>query len=214
MADTTNLVSYVDAAIQMALAGYPEYLPPVPGFSSSKVRRLLNWLCKMDGTHYLEIGTHRGSTFIPALYHNPYTKGTCIDNFSLVQDPIVADVLVDNIQKWLNSGLEEHIRIINQDCFAVNVSTITPPVNVYFYDGDHSLDAQIKAFTYFNSCFADTFVAVVDDANYSAEVMVGTAQAWQQLGYKILKRWDLAGDYNGSEAGFWNGIILAVLSKG
>ena len=206
-----DLVSYVDAAIQMALAGYPEYLPPVLGYSSSKVRRLLNWLCKMNdnNTHYLEIGTHRGSTFIPALYKNYYAKGTCIDNFSLWCDPITYMDLRKNIETWLPDKM---VNVINKDCFTVDVSTIRP-VNVYFYDGDHSLDSQIKAFTYFNSCFTNTFVAVVDDANYSAEVMVGTARAWQQLGYNVLKRWDLPGDYDGSEAGWWNGIILAVISK-
>ena len=69
---------YIDYAIQQAEAGIPD-IPPIKGFSSDKVRRLLNWLCKPEGTNYLEIGTHRGSTLIPALYGNDHTIATCID---------------------------------------------------------------------------------------------------------------------------------------
>src|SRR3990170_3014601 len=64
----------------------PEEVLSIEGYSSRKIKQLLNRLCSKPDTTYLEIGLHVGSTFIPALYNNPIKAAVGIDNWSLPDD--------------------------------------------------------------------------------------------------------------------------------
>ena len=85
-------------------------------------------------------------------------------------------------------------------------------INIYFYDGGHSQEQQKLAFTYYNSIFEDTFIAIVDDYNCD-KVQKGTQEAFQELGYTILFEEYLPALYNGDKDNWWNGIYVAVISK-
>ncbi len=52
------------------------------GFTSPKVRHLLNNLGSLEGLDYLEVGVHRGATFVATNYKNALASATAIDNWS------------------------------------------------------------------------------------------------------------------------------------
>ena len=54
----------------------------LPGMSSKRNRHLLNNIVDMPDVNYLEIGVHKGSTFISALYQNDINYAYAIDNWS------------------------------------------------------------------------------------------------------------------------------------
>ena len=56
------------------------------GFTSPKVRHLLNNLGSLDGLDYLEVGVHRGATFVAANYRNTLASATAVDNWSEFAD--------------------------------------------------------------------------------------------------------------------------------
>ena len=203
---------FVEACIEKAENGLPAYIPPVSGFSSDKVRRLLNNLCSKAGTFYLEIGVHNGSTFIPALYRRSRVVATCIDNWS--PHPVITEnkrsTFEDNIEKYL--GKDRKINIIEHDMFTVDLALIPHKINVYFFDGPHDFPAQYQAFVHYNPIFADRFIAIVDDYNW-LEPRDGTQKAFKDLGYQIVFERVLPGDYNGSDKNWWNGLYVAIVDK-
>lgn len=182
-------------------------LPTVEGYSSTMVRQLLNALNSHPNTkRYLEIGVHMGSTFIPAVFGNK-VKPTCIDNWSRF----------GNFRPQFEANIKKHlpgrkVNLIECDAFQVDLSKVWQPVDVYFFDGEHSYDDQYKALTYYDHVLASQFVFLVDDWNW-AEPRDATHKAIADLGYNVIKEWALEGDYNGSERGWWNGLGVFALEK-
>jgi len=201
---------YINKSIELAEAGLPADIPIVEGLSSNKIRRLLNWLCSADDINYLEIGVHRGSTFIPALWDND-AVGTCIDIWDshwALKDAQRVD-LETNLEEWLPG---RPVNIIEHDMFTVDLTLIPPNVNVFFFDGPHDRDAQYQAFAYYDPVFADRFVALVDDWN-NIESKEETRRAFKDLGYKVRAEWELPGTPCRDEARWWNGLYVAMVEK-
>lgn len=211
--DAESLIVHVKNSIQMATNGKSKLtsnILGIEGMSSSKVRHFLNNLCALPEAFYFEVGVWRGSTFVSALYQNTATLygAIAIDNWAQFGGP-KGDFLA-NTSKYL---AKNSFRFYEQDVFSVDVKDIfNLPVTIYFYDGDHTAEAQRSAFTYFNTIFADTFIAVVDDWNHEP-TRIGTKQAFAELGYTILFEQILPANYNGDLANWWNGLYVAVIQK-
>ena len=175
-----------------------------------KVRHLLNNLCTLPNARYLEIGVYRGSTFISALYENTNNllDAIAIDNWSEYgsQKSIFYDACIKYLDK-------KSFRFYELDSFAVNTHDVfSHQINIYFYDGNHSFDAQRKAFTYYNEIFSDVFIALVDDWNVSW-VRGGTKKAFEELGYTVLFEQELPARFNEDRENWWNGLYVAVIKK-
>ena len=180
----------------------------IDGMSSCKVRHFLNNVCSLEGAQYLEIGIYKGSTFIAGLYkNNNLIDPIAIDNWSEFGGRYA-------FKQYTNKFLLENVfRVIDQDAFSINVHQLFyRPVNIYFYDGYHSYEAQYKAFTHYDKVFADTFIAIVGDWN-SDQVRNGTQDAFKALGYTILFEEVLPAPYNGDKDNWWNGLYVAVIKK-
>jgi len=206
--------AYVEKSIGLAEAGLPPDLPIVEGLSSNKIRRLLHWLCKPDGTNYLEIGTHTGSTFIPAIWGNPGAFGQCIDIWDQEHwalGNVKREDFETNLEKWLP---DRQINIVEQDMFTVPMRALVPGVNVYFFDGPHDRKAQYQAFARYNPIFADRFVALVDDWN-NIEPREETRRAFTDLQYRVEAEWELPGlcQNNRDTERWWNGLYVAIVDK-
>jgi hypothetical protein len=181
----------------------------IDGMSSSKVRHFLNNLCTLPETRYLEIGVWKGSTFISAVYKNESTiaQAVAIDNWSQFGAPYAE--FEKNIEHFVNG---QNNQLYSLNCFNINLNEFSKPINIYFYDGDHSEATQEQAFTYFNAIFDDIFIAVVDDWNFP-EVPKGTYSAFKKLKYHILFEQVLPADHNCDKANWWNGLYVAVIKK-
>ena len=211
--DPHLLIDHVKTSITKASNGQSKLIPSIlkiEGMSSSKGRYLLNNLCSLPGISYLEIGVHKGSTFISALYGNTGTLSyaVAIDDWS--------DFARQNKDFMVNTSLyipKKAFTLIEHDCFSIDIKENFPkPINMYFYDGNHGREYQRKAFTYYNDILDDTFIALVDDWNFS-DVEQGTKQAFQELGYTILFEELLPGMTLNDSQNWWNGMYVAVIQK-
>lgn len=208
MINSDTIQGYIDAINN----GIVLQLPQIKGYSSAKVRRLLNLLVNNVASHYLEIGVHLGSTFIPAIYKSTIPV-TCIDNWSRFGN--YRSEFVKNLQNY--DLMTDRVQIIEQDCFTVDLDIIEAhggKVDVYFYDGDHEppKDPQFKAIDYFYPVLADEFILLVDDANYPG-VVEPTRRAIEKHKLQIIHEWLLPGPYNGGPDDWWNGLLVMVLRK-
>lgn len=199
-------ISDIERAISEAENGRPAEFPVVPGYSSPKVRRLLNNLCSNPGAIYLEIGTHLGSTFIPALHGNE-ALATCIDNWSM--DGHTKIDFQANLDQFLP---EREVVVIESDAFQVYLPLINQPVDVYFYDGPHDRNSHYMAFSYFNSVLADRFVVLIDDVRW-AEPREETYRAINDLKYKNLWARTLPAKSTQDPEAWWGGLYVALLEK-
>ena len=173
------------------------------GFTSPKVRHLLNNLGSLDGLDYLEIGVHRGATFVAANYQNTLASSTAVDDWSeFADDARVKDEFLHHCSTLLAPG---SYRFLEQDCFTVTREQIPTPINFYLYDGEHSFDAQRKALTHFYALLDDTFIFVVDDYGWDA-ARRGTEEAIGELGLERVYERELT-------EGWWNGLYVSVLRK-
>ncbi|HEY2810772.1 MAG TPA: hypothetical protein VGJ00_05235 [Rhabdochlamydiaceae bacterium] len=206
------LIAHVKASIAKAQESHSTLnnnVFSIRGFSSAKVRRLLNSLCSLNGGTYLEIGCCTGSTFVPAVYGNQQTLRDiiAIDNWSEFEGP--RSTFFKNVNRFLEP---DKLRFFETDCFSINVSTAFPhPVSIYFYDGNHSEKSQRAAFTHFNPIFDDVFIAVVDDWNWQ-QVQRGTFQAFEELQYKVHYQQEFLTTGNNPDS-WWNGLYIAVIEK-
>ena len=208
-----KLISNVQNCIanaQLGKSGLPKKVLEIDGMSSDKVRHLLNNLCALPNTSYLEIGVWKGSTWISALYGNSnvITSAVAIDDWSEFNAP--KKEFFKNISKFLRSRVG---RFYSENAFDLCKDQIfKKPVTTYFYDGNHSALSQELAFTYYNDVLDDVFVAIVDDWNFY-EVPLGTYAAFDKLGYTILYEMILPAGYNGDRDNWWNGLYVAVIRK-
>jgi hypothetical protein len=188
----------------------PEILT-LPGMSSPLVRHFLNNLCSLPKLNYLEIGCWKGSTLVSALYGNKQTLCTAIaiDNWSTCNEKPIKDIFMRAIQTYLR---DYPLRFFEQECFSVDLANaFHEPINVYFYDANHNALSHKKAFTYFNSIFADVFIAVVDDWNWE-RVRQGTRSAFKRLNYHIAYEQEFFTSGNNPND-WWNGLYVAIVRK-
>lgn len=213
--DANQIVDHVKKSVRDATQGKSKLSPELlslygekDGASGIKERHLLNNLCSLPGTRYLEIGVFHGSTFLAALF----------DNSSNIVDAIAIDnwsQFGNNKESFLSKAYrflpQNSFRFIEQDAFSIDLKKlVNAPITTYFYDGDHSFESQYKAFTYFDPILADVFIAIVDDWNANAEK--ATRAAFKQLGYTILYEQSLRGN-NGDVNNWWYGVYVVVIKK-
>lgn len=211
---TSALVTHVQQSISNADQGISKLTPEVlalPGMSSARVRHFLNNVCSLPHLNYLEIGCWKGSTLVSALYGNQKTvhEAIAIDNWALHPQEPIKDIFLATVHTYLDGY---PLRYIEQDCFTINVTnTFKNPINVYFYDANHNARSHEKAFTHFNTAFADTFITTVDDWNWD-RVQHGTRSAFEKLRYTIMYEREFL--TAGNDPNDWyNGLYIAVISK-
>ncbi len=182
-----------------------EYISKLDGLSSPKVWHLLNNLCAGSNS-YLEVGCFKGSTLLAAIYKNP-VYAFAIDNFSM--SPETRKDFFNNTQ---HADFEFH----EGDCFSFDLRKIKKPIELYFYDGSHTAEAQYNALTHFAGALADEFIWVVDDWDLS-KMKTCSLSAIKDLGYKLIEMHELKGHTSESleirKAGFWGGLGCMRIKK-
>lgn len=185
----------------------------INGMSTPEVRMFLNELVYED-TNYLEIGTHRGSTFVSAMYKNNPKSAVAIDSYG-------GPMFASDIKKEFLKNCEEHgvknFKFIHNDSFALrkNEMELINDVNVYFYDGAHNAKEHEMALTYFYERLANIFIFIVDDWVHEPAIE-GTLNAIKKLNPKVHKKWELGYSQhiqNNPELSWHNGLYIAVLEK-
>jgi hypothetical protein len=177
-----------------------EFIQTLNGLSSPKVWHLLNNLAAQSTT-YLEIGAYMGSSTLAALTGNN-VKATVVDNFCM--KPKVRGHFFKNTEKLTFDFIE-------QDCFTIDTSRLTP-FDLYFFDGEHTYDAQYNAIRYFLPCMKNEFTYIVDDWNNSP-VQNGTKDAIRDCGLEIVDFIERKNNLMKDKAGWWCGVAVFKLKK-
>ena len=203
-------VEAVDASIQAAEFNWPRYLPNVPGFTSGRVRRLLNNLCSLPNVTYLEIGCHVGCTLTGALYGHTQTRAVAIDNWSLFpeQGADLERQFRRNVATHLDAA---YLTVFGQDAWTVDPGGL-PKIDVYFYDGAHDRESHRRALTHFASAFADRMLYICDDWRWQ-EVRDGTADGLSVIPFDAVRIWELPADYERDVEKWWNILGLYLLER-
>lgn len=203
-----SMINFVRQAIDRSesfLSKVPEDMWFFGGhMTSPRSRHLLNNICSFSDVRYLEIGVHKGASLIGALYNNKINYAYAIDNWSEFGNHI--EELHSNINKYIPNC---PLKFFNMDAFKIEITSL-PKFNIYFYDGGHSTIDQERAFTYFNSCFDDVFIAIVDDWMWD-QVREGTFNAFSKLNYTLLFEKEVALRYNNDIP--WRFMYVCIIKK-
>lgn len=210
---------HIDRSIARALVG-ESYLDPavlnILGFATPTMRHLFNNLCNIEGLTYLECGVYTGGSFISAFNNNPI-QAIGIDNFCQTWAPgrDIRGEFMEN-KKIFTSPLAptQSVRFYQDDCFKPGLLNGLTGIDIFFYDGDHTKEAQAKALPHFFDVLAPVFLFIVDDACWK-DVADGTAEGFVTLADKmvILKDWELIGEKRQDDSVFHNGVALYLCKK-
>lgn len=207
---------HIENSINKALngvSGIDQRVLHCRGFSTFTIRSLFNSLCNTgEPITYLEVGLFCGATFCASFNKNTISIG--IENhsqdFSAGFDQVKQE-LKDNVENLKELGKE--VKVIYEDCFAMDKSVLPDDIDIYFFDGFHSEETQRKALPYFLDKMANRFIWVVDDANWDY-VKEGTLNGLEELKDKIEieKEWML-GENCHNHPIWHNGILIYLINK-
>jgi len=215
----TQLTAHVEDSIAKSLRHESHIdvgILSIKGFSTGVQRRLVNSLTRLpkDDPCYLEVGLYAGATFCAAINNNPRLTAVGVENFSQpFGDDTIRAQLENNFACYAGDALSA--KLVNSDCWAIPPEDLPPlPVDVFYFDGEHSVESQAKALPHFIDQMADDFIFMVDDANWDT-VRDGTAEGFAKLGSRVTVRREwLLSDPQRHDGPIWhNGVLLFVCSK-
>ena len=216
------LVDRVIRAIDNAVDDNSNFKPDgynVLGLSSNKVRHFLNNLCSERGTIYADVGCYTGSTLFAALMGNQSVKAYAIDDFSegcirpknknlfdkyTIDNPI--DEFIQNAEKYFNTDCS--VGFCVKPILQMEFNPEFKP-NVIFYDAEIE-DNMIPNLEHIHNQAADSYILVVDDANFNGAV--DNAKEFlkgKDVVYDRIIRTEIVED----EKDWWNGLYIAVIEK-
>lgn len=213
MSKLEQLKQIIDTALQGAGKSKlnNEVIDSVGGFTSPNIRHLMNNLGAIS-THYVECGSHVGSTLISTGYKNDNLKSAIgIDNFSLFDD---GHNTRNDLFKHCEMFIHNQYAIVEKDFYTTNKKDLPNPIDLYLYDGGHSFDEQRKGITHIVPFLADEAIIVVDDGIWD-EPNAGTMKGLMESGLEICWLTVLDGGVRSdcSERGWWNGLIVCLVKK-
>lgn len=203
---------HIDSAIERALRGESHLDPAVLdilGFATPTMRHMFNNLCHVEGLTYLECGTYAGATFCAAVNNNP-ARVIGIDNFSQAWHE-GRDVAQEFFGNHARFSADPMLFFYRADCFTTGL-IIERRIDVFYFDGDHTREAQARALPHFVPALANTFLFIVDDYNWP-DVRSGTEDGFRVLSTRIVREWILKGEQSQDDPVWHNGVALFLCEK-
>lgn len=179
----------------------------IDGMSSSSNRHLLNNLVDIPDINYLEIGVWKGSTFISALYQNNVSSAYAIDDWSQFMEYDLKGCFLNNCNNF-----NINYKLIEDNCFAVDLSNIKSKIDVFFYDGNHDRKLTRNAIVYYYNVLADEFMYIIDDYDWD-DVNYGVDDAIVKMGLDVIYKKHLHSNGMNDTETWWNGIGIFIFRK-
>ncbi len=211
-----TLIEHVEQAIAKAWK-HESRLPPetleVGGRTSPKIRHLLNNLCGLPDTVFLEAGSWKGASFISALAGNEDTvrAGIAIDNWCCRgggpgENYGESEQLFDKARSRFLGQYGDRQQKIKQDLFTITSLPVVP--TVFYYDADHG---KTEAGTrHFFDMIADPCIVCVDDWSWDF-VQAGWRKA--SADRTIVKEWELPTEKRKDTDLWWEGFYVCILAR-
>ncbi len=211
--DKEKLIEHINNSISSAdllKSKLNQEILDIPGFSSNRIRHLLNNIMSIDEINYLEIGTFKGSTFASALYQNSLNEAYAIDDWTEFRDH------GDIKKEFLNNTKDYSFTFFEEDCFKLDLSKINKKINIFLYDGNHTYESHYNALKYYYPILDDQFIFIVDDydsvPNWE-QVQLGTQNSIKDLNLNIIYEKHLKSNGRNAAGSWWNGYYIALLKK-
>lgn len=209
---------HIDDSIARALRGESHLDPAVLdilGFATPTMRHMFSNLCHIDHLIYLEVGPYAGATFCAALSNNSI-HAIGIDNFSQTWHE-GRDISAEFHANLSRFGVgHRSINFFKSDCFMDLLGGWPKPrgIDIFYFDGDHTREAQTRALPHFFDALAETFLFIVDDYNWP-DVANGTLDGFKTMDDRIehLQGWALSGEIGQDDPIWHNGIALFLCKK-
>lgn len=188
----------------------PEALA-VPGFTSLKIRHLLNNLGAIS-TNYLDCGSHRGGSFCSTVFKNENLENAiCIDDFREFNENSPMKDLLDNAGKFKPGNVR--MKLLSKDCWTVTPDEL-PVIDLYLYDSEHSSESQYKAITHFLGAMTDEFIMVIDDYSWQGGfVKEASLKGLADSKLQVLFQIELWNGIEGDNFSWHNGAGVFLLKK-
>jgi hypothetical protein len=149
---------------------------------------------------YVNVGVWNGFSLLSGVYRNPDKRCIGIDNFSQLGTPRTAFMTRFEERK---GPAHEFFEMDYEEYFSVRHDI---PIGLYFYDGDHAYEHQLRGLQIAEPFFAEDCVVLVDDTNWS-EPYEATFDfiAQSERDYEVLLDVRTAG---GRHPTWWNGLVV------
>jgi len=201
------------AKAELGISKLNQEILNLEGFSSYKIRHLLNNLLELKKVNYLEVGTWKGSTFISSMYDNNINSAYAVDNWSEFLHSDIKSTFFKNTNKHIPY---KNFNFFEENCFDLELSKISNLIDVYLYDGAHDYESHYKAIKYFYSVLADEFILIVDDYDSVPtweQVQKGTQDSIKDLNLNIIYEKHLKSVGRNDINSWWNGYYIALIKK-
>lgn len=177
--------------------------------STAATQSLINKLCSLKTlpltqqyAKYLEVGVLNGASYFAAAHNN----SGCfygIDNWSTYGDR--QEHIEKNIKKYSSENTK--FCFFNEDSWELDLSRIKHKINIFFYDGDHSRQAQEIYLKHFDKILDDELILIVDDFLALDYMKKATEKCIKNSSFELAFDFELTGQE------WHNGLYLAHLKR-
>jgi predicted O-methyltransferase YrrM len=197
---------------------FDDVIGGIPNLAAENVLALLNLAASLlaPGESYVEVGTYYGASLIGAMRGNT-GDFVAIDAFVFGQ----IEVRGRKLPAASRAGLEENLRrfgceratILEGDAFEVLEGGALGDrrVGVYYYDGPHSYDDQLRGLRAIEPWLADEALLVVDDEDWEQVARATRDYLASQPKARLL--FEIPGEAGGYVQ-WWDGVAVLAWSAG
>lgn len=198
------------------------------GLSSTRLRCLINNLCAMPGTNYLELGVYKGATLLSAAVNNPKTKVVGIEDYSYderepkkqaAEGEIWENVkshLHDNINRYKdpNSGVDVNNIHLLEKSYKDVVWADLPKFNVCFFDINPIVEDTYETLTtkVFDA-LADEAVVVISNYSNEKHAKAINEQLTKVKNIAITSKHHRISGGLSDARGYYSGVLILTIKK-
>jgi predicted O-methyltransferase YrrM len=191
---------------------FDDVIEGLPNLAEENVLALLNLAASLlgDGESYVEVGSLFGASLIGAMRGNT-GDFVAIDNFAFPEMEVSGRKIPHADRAELEANLRrfgaDRATIIEGDAFEVieGGRLGDRKVGVYYYDGPHDHDSQIRGLRSVEPWLADQALVVVDDHDW--EQVEGATADYLAAQPKAQSLFVIPGAENGSPQ-WWEGVAV------
>ena len=197
---------------------FDDVIEGVPNLAEENVLALLNLAASLlgPGESYVEVGSYYGASLIGAMRGNT-GDFVAIDLFSFEAHEVKGRTLPAASRE----GLEENVRrfglegatILEGDAFEVIEGGLLGDrrVGVYYYDGPHDYDSQVRGLRAIEPWLTDEALLVVDDFDWEQVDSATRDYLDSQPTARLL--FEIGGANNGQPQ-WWEGVAVLAWNSG
>ena len=202
----------IRAAVAYAEHGHSS-IPPCAGWASHAHRRLINFLVASAGRDacYVEFGVWLGATLASAGWNNANARCFGVDDFSETWANLERAERRSRIATNLHfAGVEAEL--VEADCLTLDMNRF-PPINVAYYDADHSRAATLAGCLRLHGHLAPGMSVLLVDDIMRTDVAAGVDDLLRAVPKPVYQVLLVPGPDDDPRVAWNEGLWLGVFNK-